>query len=98
MAARIAGAMGHRAFNLVAATPIGELPALLSTCRLFIGNDSGAMHVAGAVGIPVIGIFGPTDPEGTRPTTPPFTLIRQPVACSPGFLRNCPIAHRRMTR
>jgi len=98
MAARIAGAMSHRAFNLVGATRIGELPALLSSCRLFIGNDSGAMHVAGAVGVPVIGIFGPTDPEGTRPMTPQFTLIREPVDCSPCFLRKCPIDHRCMTR
>jgi lipopolysaccharide heptosyltransferase II len=98
MGARIIGAMHRRAFNLVGATPIGELPALLSACRLFIGNDSGAMHVAGAVGIPVIGIFGPTDPEGTRPMTPQFTLIREPVDCSPCFLRKCPIDHRCMTR
>ena len=98
MAARIPGAMQRRAFNLVGATQIGELPALLSSCRLFIGNDSGAMHVAGAVGVPVIGIFGPTDPEGTRPLTPQFTLIREPVDCSPCFLRKCPIDHRCMTR
>ena len=97
-AARIAGAMRNRAFNLVGATPIGELPALLSACRLFIGNDSGAMHVAGAVGIPVIGIFGPTDPQGTRAMTPQFTLVREPVECSPCFLRKCPIDHRCMTR
>jgi heptosyltransferase-2 len=98
MAARIAGAMRHRPFNLVGASQIGELPALLSICRLFIGNDSGAMHVAAAVGVPVIGIFGPTDPEGTRPLTPQFTLIREPVDCSPCFLRKCPIDHRCMTR
>jgi lipopolysaccharide heptosyltransferase II len=98
MAARIAGAMRQRSFNLVGATKIGELPALLSTCRLFIGNDSGAMHVAGAVGVPVIAIFGPTDPEGTRAMTPQFTLVREPVECSPCFLRNCPIDHRCMTR
>jgi heptosyltransferase-2 len=98
MAARIATAMCHRAFNLVGTTKIGELPALLSTCRLFIGNDSGAMHVAGAVGVPVIGIFGPTDPQGTRAMTPQFSLIREPVDCSPCFLRTCPIDHRCMTR
>jgi heptosyltransferase-2 len=98
MAARIAGAMRKPVFNLVGATQIGELPALLSTCRLFIGNDSGAMHVAGAVGVPVIGIFGPTDPQGTRAMTPQFTLIREPVDCSPCFLRKCPIDHRCMTR
>jgi heptosyltransferase II len=98
VAARIAGGMRQRVFNLVGATSIGELPALLSTCRLFIGNDSGAMHVAGAVGIPVIGVFGPSDPQGTRAVTPQFTLIREPVECSPCFLRKCPIDHRCMTR
>jgi heptosyltransferase II len=98
MAGHIIGAMRGRAFNLVGATPIGELSALLSNCDLFIGNDSGAMHVAGAVGLPVIGIFGPTDPEGTRPMTSRFTLIREPVDCSPCFLRRCPIDHRCMTR
>jgi heptosyltransferase-2 len=98
MAARVIGAMRGRLCNLVGATKIGDLPALLSTCRLFIGNDSGAMHVAGAAGVPVIGIFGPTDPEGTRPITPQFTLIREPVECSPCFLRKCPIDHRCMTR
>ena len=98
MAARIVGAMRHRACNLVGATKIGELPALLSACRLFIGNDSGAMHVAGAVGVPVIAIFGPTDPQGTRPLTPQLTLIREQVDCSPCFLRKCPIDHRCMTR
>jgi heptosyltransferase-2 len=97
MATRIAGSMRNRVCNLVGATPIGELPALLSACSLFIGNDSGAMHVAGAVGVPVIGIFGPTDPEGTRALTPQFTLIREPVNCSPCFLRKCPIDHRCMT-
>ena len=98
MAARIAKSMRNPVCNLVGKTPIGELPALLSACRLFIGNDSGAMHVAGAVGVPVIGIFGPTDPEGTRAMTPQFTLIREPVECSPCFLRKCPIDHRCMTR
>ena len=98
MAERIAAFMKRRAINLAGATSIGELPALLRSCRLFVGNDSGAMHVAGAVGLPVVGIFGPTDPEATRPATPRFTLIREPVSCSPCLLRHCPIDHRCMTR
>jgi heptosyltransferase-2 len=65
---------------------------------VFIGNDSGAMHVAAAAGLPVIGIFGSTDPEGTAPVTEQFTLIREPVSCSPCFLRSCPVDHRCMTR
>ena len=98
MAERIARSMQRRAVNLAGATSIGELPALLWACRLFVGNDSGAMHVAAAVGLPVAGIFGPTDPEATRPATPQFTLIREPVSCSPCLLRHCPIDHRCMTR
>jgi heptosyltransferase-2 len=98
MAARLASAMRQRPLNLVGSTRASELPGLLACCQLFIGNDSGAMHVAGAVGLPVVAIFGPTDPEGTRPMTPRFTLVREPVACSPCFLRRCPIDHRCMTR
>lgn len=98
MASRIMGAMRNRAIDLVGKTSIADLPGLLAVCRQFVGNDSGAMHVAGAVGLPVVGIFGPTDPEGTSPVTPQFRLVREPVSCSPCFLRHCPIDHRCMTR
>ncbi len=98
MAARIASAMQRRPVDLVGATNMAELPALLAACQLFVGNDSGAMHVAAAVGLPVVGIFGPTDERGTRPVTPRFTLVRHAVSCSPCFLRHCPIDHRCMTR
>ena len=98
MASRIVNAMRHPAISLVGKTSMAELPGLLAACRRFIGNDSGAMHVAGAVGLPVVGIFGPTDPEGTSPMTPQFQMIREPVSCSPCFLRHCPIDHRCMTR
>ena len=77
-------------------TAIADLPALLSQCHLFIGNDSGAMHVAAAVGWPVVAIFGPTDPEGTAPVTPRCTIVQEKPYCSPCFLRRCPIDHRCM--
>ncbi len=98
VARRISATMQHRPISLMGETWIGELPALLACCHLFVGNDSGSMHVAAAVGLPVVGIFGPTDPEGTSPVTPRFTLVRQPVSCSPCFLRHCPVDHRCMTR
>lgn len=98
IAARILSNMKARAISLVGGTSMCDLPALLACCSLFIGNDSGAMHVAAAAGLPVIGIFGPTDPEGTAPVTEHFTLIREPVSCSPCFLRRCPVDHRCMTR
>jgi heptosyltransferase-2 len=98
VARRISAAMRHKPINLAGQTSIGELPALLSACHLFVGNDSGAMHVAGAVGLPTVGIFGSSDPTGTSPVTPKFKLVRHKVECSPCFLRRCPIDHRCMTR
>src|SRR4029077_12467059 len=79
--------MKSRPISLVGQTSMRDLAALFSSCSIFIGNDSGAMHVAAAAGLPVIGIFGSTDPEGTSPVTSQFTLIREAVSCSPCFLR-----------
>ncbi len=98
VAARIRANMKHRAISLVGETSMRDLPALFACCSGFIGNDSGAMHVAAAAGLPVIGIFGSTDPEGTAPVTERFTLIRETVSCSPCFLRRCPVDHRCMMR
>ncbi len=82
--------------DLTEKTAIADLPALLSQCHLFIGNDSGAMHVAAAVGLPVVAVFGPTDPHGTAPVTPRCTIVQQRPYCSPCFLRHCPTDHRCM--
>jgi heptosyltransferase-2 len=84
--------------DLTGKTAIADLPALLSQCHLFIGNDSGAMHVAAAVGLPVVGVFGPTDPLGTAPVTPRCTIVQEKPYCSPCFLRRCPTDHRCMTK
>jgi heptosyltransferase II len=93
----IAAGIDGLSVNLVGKTTIADLPALLSRCQLFVGNDSGAMHVAAAVGLPVVGIFGPTDPYGTAPITPRCTVVQEKPYCSPCFLRRCPIDHRCMT-
>lgn len=82
--------------DLTEKTSIADLPALLSQCHLFIGNDSGAMHVAAGVGLPVVAVFGPTDPHGTAPVTPRCTIVQQKPYCSPCFLRHCPTDHRCM--
>ncbi len=97
IAARIRSKMKSPAISLVGETSMRDLAALFASCSIFIGNDSGAMHVAAAAGLPVIGIFGSTDPEGTAPVTEQFTLIREVVSCSPCFLRTCPVDHRCMT-
>jgi heptosyltransferase II len=98
IASRIRAGMKAPAVWLVGETSVSQLAALFAACSVFVGNDSGAMHVAAAAGLPVIGIFGSTDPEGTAPLTEQFTLIREPVSCSPCFLRRCPVDHRCMRR
>jgi heptosyltransferase-2 len=94
----IANEMHRAPIDLTGKTSVADLPALLSQCHVFIGNDSGAMHVAAAVGLPAVAIFGPTDPFGTAPVTPRHTVVREQPYCSPCFLRRCPIDHRCMTR
>ena len=54
--------------------------------------------VAAAVGLPVVAVFGPTDPDGTAPLTPERVIVRHHVSCSPCFLRYCPVDHRCMER
>lgn len=94
----IAAEMRRPPIDLTGKTAIAELPALLSQCHLFLGNDSGAMHVAAAVGLPVVAVFGPTDPHGTAPVTPRCNIVQEKPYCSPCFLRRCPTDHRCMTK
>ena len=92
----IVAGMKRKPVDLTGKTAIGELPALLSQCHLFLGNDSGAMHVAAAVGLPVVAVFGPTDPEGTSPVTTRYSIVQETPYCSPCFLKRCPTDHRCM--
>jgi len=98
LAERITAAMRTGAVSLVGQVSLGEYLALLATAHLFIGNDSGAMHLAAGVGLPQVILFGPTDEAGTGPVNPRARVVKHPVSCSPCFLRYCPIDHRCMTR
>lgn len=75
--------------DLVGKTTMKELIALLRRLRVFITNDSGPMHLAAAVGTPVIAPFGPTDPARTGPYGAGHAVLRSGVACSPCFSRRC---------
>jgi heptosyltransferase II len=74
-------------------TNIGELIALMSLCDGFIGNDSGCMHIAGALGIPTVAIFGSTNPNRTGPMGPKTRVIYRKLECSPCLARTCRFGH-----
>jgi ADP-heptose:LPS heptosyltransferase len=69
--------------------PVGCLPALLSRARVLVTNDSGPMHVAAAIGTPVVAMFGPTSALRTGPYGPGHHILAGQVPCSPCFSRVC---------
>jgi heptosyltransferase-2 len=88
---------GVTCHNFGGVTPLGEFVQMAAACELFLTNDSGAMHVASALGIPTVVVFGATDDEATGPTGDWSRVVRHAVECSPCLLRECPIDHRCMT-
>jgi heptosyltransferase-2 len=96
---QIAGLLdGHKVTNYAGQTTLAQFIDLAAACDLFLTNDSGAMHIAAALGIPTVAIFGATDDVATGPTGPKARVVRTPVECSPCLLRECPIDHRCMRR
>ena len=77
------------AIDLAGATTVGLLPALLSRASLLITNDSGPMHVAAAVGIPIVALFGPTSAVRTGPYGMGHAVLTAKIPCSPCFSRTC---------
>ena len=86
--------------NLAGKTSLRELAIGLSQCELLLTNDTGPMHLASALGVPVVVPFGSTSPELTGPGLPyssEHALIKGAAPCAPCFLRECPIDFRCMT-
>jgi heptosyltransferase-2 len=95
---KVADQVGERSVVLSGATTIRELMAVVKRCRLLITNDTGPMHIAAALGVPVVAVFGPTDWHTTAPYGQERSVVREAVDCAPCLLRECPIDHRCMTR
>jgi len=79
-------------------TTLGDLVGVLSRLRLLLTNDSGPMHLAAALGTPLVAVFGSTDWTETAPVSPNARVVRAEAECAPCLLRECPIDHRCMTR
>ncbi len=90
---RQAGA--ERVIDLTGATTLAQAVAAIARCRLFVTNDSGLMHVAGALAVPLVAIFGSTDPVATGPVGSPSVIVRQALPCSPCLKTHCPQGHFR---
>lgn len=88
---------GREVTNYAGETTLAQFIDLAAGCELFLTNDSGSMHIASALGVPTVAIFGATDDTATGPTGSNARVVRQPVECSPCLLRECPIDHRCMT-
>ena len=65
-------------------------------CRLLLTNDTGTMHLATLLGVPVVAVFGSTEPRLTGPLGTRHRVFRHQVECSPCFLRECPLDFRCM--
>lgn len=76
-------------YNLAGRTAIGEMPALLSACHLFIGVDTAALHIAAAVGTPTVGIFGPSSPVSWAPRGQDHRIVSKAMDCVPCRNKGC---------
>ena len=81
--------------NLAGRTDLATAVDVLSTVDCVVANDSGLMHVAAALGRPVIALFGSTSPDFTPPLGDRTVVLREPQPCSPCFQRTCPLGHLR---
>lgn len=93
----IVGRMQQPAVSMAGKDDLQKLAAMLQRCHLLISGDTGPMHLARAVGTPVVALFGPTDPRLTAPYGGESVVIRREVPCSPCFKQVCPIQHPCMT-
>jgi len=97
VAEEIARRMERRPLLMAGQTTLGQLMGLIKECSLLITNDSGPMHLAAALDVPQLAIFGSTSDISTGPLSGNAEVIKHAVECSPCFLRECPIDFRCMT-
>jgi heptosyltransferase-2 len=92
----ITAALGDNCVDRIGQTTLEQLIDELRECRLLLTNDTGTMHLACLIGVPVVAIFGSTEPRLTGPLGGRNVVFRHQVECSPCFLRECPIDFRCM--
>lgn len=94
----VARAAGAGAVNIAGRAGFSRLAAALGGAKAVFTNDSGPMHLAAAMGTPVVALFGPTNPARTGPYGPNAAVVRAELACSPCYKRRCPESMECMTK
>jgi heptosyltransferase II len=94
--AQLSSLIGGDWTDLTGTTTLAQLAAHMCQCQAVIAHDSGPLHLAALLGVPAIGIFGPTESAHTAPIGRQHTVVRRHVECSPCFLHECPLDHRCM--
>jgi heptosyltransferase-2 len=94
---KIAAGMSGRIHNLAGRLTLRQTIIILAKCRLLICNDSGLMHIASSLKVPLLAIFGPTETRKTSPLADPYRLLYHGADCAPCRHRECPTDHRCMT-
>lgn len=94
--AAMADGLPGQVINLAGRLTLRQTIIILARCRMFIGNDSGLMHIAAALAVPLVALFGPTEPGKTAPLGKPHRLLHRGADCSPCLYRECPTDHRCM--
>lgn len=87
----ICSGLPNRVINLAGKTSLRELLALIKICSVFLTNDSGPMHIADSLDVPLVALFGSTSPVATGPYRQRENVVQKKVPCSPCFKRVCPI-------
>lgn len=96
-AEKLIRAAGEGVVNLTGKTDLDELAGLISLCRGFVANDSGPLHLAAALGVPTVGLFGSSDPAATSPRGGAVRTIFKNIPCSPCLKAVCPTDFKCMT-
>jgi heptosyltransferase-2 len=97
LTAEIAASLDEPPIDLAGRTTLRGLLALIGEAALFVTNDTGPMHMANALRIPVVAVFGPTEPRATAPFHAPAAVLKKDAPCGPCLYRSCPFDHRCMT-
>jgi len=87
---KVAQSMKNASIDLCGQTTLDEVMAVIKRCDLFVTNDSGLMHVAAALNVPTVAIFGSTDHVATGPRNPRARIVRHDLDCAPCLKRECP--------